>query len=71
MQVTRVGTEAFHCERRERVLLRDIFLFGTATIYSLLSSGTFPDSEVWAVRTGWSASWLNADQRGSIASPCV
>ena len=31
-QVTRVGTVVFHCERRERVLLRDIFLFGTATI---------------------------------------
>ena len=35
-QVTSVGTLAFHCERRERVLLRDIFLFGTATIYLLL-----------------------------------
>ncbi len=35
-QVTRVGTVAFHCERRERVLLRDIFLFGTATIDLLL-----------------------------------
>jgi len=35
-QVTRVGTVVFHCERRERVLLRDIFLFGTATIDLLL-----------------------------------
>src|SRR6478752_1870479 len=35
-QVTRVGALVFHCERRERVLLRDIFLFGTATIDLLL-----------------------------------
>jgi hypothetical protein len=34
-QVASVGTVVFHCERRERVLLRDIFRFGTATaIYS-------------------------------------
>lgn len=30
-QLTSVGREAFHCERRVRVLLRDIFRFGTAT----------------------------------------
>jgi len=35
-QTTRVGTLAFHCDLRERVLLRDIFLFGTATIDLLL-----------------------------------
>jgi hypothetical protein len=29
-------TDVFHCERRERVLLRDIFRFGTATIFSLV-----------------------------------
>jgi hypothetical protein len=34
-QVTRVGALVFHCERRARVLARDIFRFGTATaIYS-------------------------------------
>jgi hypothetical protein len=33
-QVTRVGATAFHCERRWRVLLRDIFRFGTATVFS-------------------------------------
>jgi len=33
---TTVGTTVvFHCARRERVLLRDIFRFGTATIFSL------------------------------------
>ncbi len=31
---TRVGTAAFHCDRRWRVLLRDIFRFGTATATS-------------------------------------
>ena len=34
-QLTRVGALVFHCERRARVLARDIFRFGTATaIYS-------------------------------------
>ena len=33
-QVTRVGATAFHCDRRWRVLLRDIFRFGTATVIS-------------------------------------
>ena len=33
-QVTRVGATAFHCDRRWRVLLRDIFRFGTAMIFS-------------------------------------
>src|SRR6478672_279504 len=33
-QVTRDGATAFHCERRWRVLLRDIFRFGTATVFS-------------------------------------
>ena len=37
-QVTRVGTDAFHWERRCRVLLRDSFRFGTATAHSLLSA---------------------------------
>jgi hypothetical protein len=31
-QVTSVGAVVFHCERRARVLLRDIFRFGTATV---------------------------------------
>jgi hypothetical protein len=35
-QVTSVGTDAFHWDRRCRVLLRDIFLFGTATVLSSL-----------------------------------
>jgi hypothetical protein len=30
-QLTSVGAVVFHWERRERVLLRDIFRFGTAT----------------------------------------
>jgi hypothetical protein len=30
-QLTSVGADAFHCERRERVLLRDILRLGTAT----------------------------------------
>jgi hypothetical protein len=33
-QVTSVGALVFHCARRERVLLRDIFRFGTATVLS-------------------------------------
>jgi hypothetical protein len=33
-QVTNVGGEVFHCDRRDRVLLRDIRRFGTATVYS-------------------------------------
>src|SRR5664279_5656195 len=46
VHVARVGTLVFHCERRARVLLRDIFLFGTATIrspcrYSLAGPGGF------------------------------
>jgi len=35
-QMTVGTTDVFHCERRERVLLRDIFRFGTATIFSLV-----------------------------------
>jgi len=35
-QVTVVTATAFHCERRLRVLLRDILRLGTATIFSLL-----------------------------------
>jgi len=33
-QVTRLGATAFQAERRCRVLLRDIFRFGTATVLS-------------------------------------
>ena len=36
-QVTSVGTDAFHWDRRCRVLLRDILRLGTATVLSLLS----------------------------------
>jgi len=35
-QVTRVGATAFQADRRCRVLLRDIFRFGTATVLSYL-----------------------------------
>ena len=38
VQTTRAGTVAFHCERRCRVLLRDIRLLGTATVSSLFLS---------------------------------
>ncbi len=34
-QVTSVGALVFHCARRERVLLREVFLFGTATVLLL------------------------------------
>jgi len=37
-QVTSEGATAFHCERRCRVLLRDIFRFGTATVLLLCRS---------------------------------
>jgi hypothetical protein len=37
--VTRVGATAFQAERRWRVLLRDIFRFGTATVFSSYSAG--------------------------------
>jgi hypothetical protein len=36
-QRTSVGALVFHCDRRARVLLRDIFRFGTATMISLYS----------------------------------
>jgi hypothetical protein len=35
-QVTSVGAVVFHADRRCRVLLRDIFRFGTATVRSPL-----------------------------------
>jgi hypothetical protein len=35
-QEARLGATAFHCDRRWRVLLRDIFRFGTATVISCL-----------------------------------
>ena len=38
-QVTNVGKDAFHCERRCRVLLRDNRLLGTATSVLLCFSG--------------------------------
>ena len=34
-QVTKVGAVVFHCERRARVLLREVFRFGTATVLLL------------------------------------
>ena len=40
--VVRLAAVVFHCERRERVLLRDIFLFGTATIDLLLGYSPVP-----------------------------
>jgi hypothetical protein len=38
-QLTSVGAADFHCERRERVLLRDILRLGTATSALLSVSG--------------------------------
>jgi hypothetical protein len=38
-QLTNVGALVFHCERRERVLLRDILRLGTATSALLSFSG--------------------------------
>src|ERR1700722_15614468 len=38
-QLTNVGALVFHCERRERVLLRDILRLGTATSALLSVSG--------------------------------
>src|ERR1700753_4461768 len=38
-QLTNVGALVFHCERRERVLLRDILRLGTATSALLSISG--------------------------------
>src|SRR5579875_3149879 len=38
-QVVSGAAVAFHCERRDRVLLRDILRFGTATSVLLLVSG--------------------------------
>jgi hypothetical protein len=32
--ITSVGAVVFHCARRERVLLREVLRFGTATAYS-------------------------------------
>ena len=49
-QVTRDGATAFHCERRWRVLLRDIFRFGTAMSISSTSAG--PVSGSCASRPG-------------------
>jgi hypothetical protein len=54
---------AFHCARRERVLLRDILRFGTATVsYSSVSrsSSGVPDVDT--------VNFFNAAQRGSTRS---
>src|SRR3954453_18037137 len=56
LQVTSEGATAFHCERRWRVLLRDIFRFGTATMYSL--SGPAGRSTVVVLLRGASGSFL-------------
>jgi hypothetical protein len=52
-----VAATAFHCDRRMRVLARDIFRFGTATVLpSLGRPGAQPGlttyvlGECWAVR---------------------
>jgi len=41
--LTSLGAVAFHCARRERVLERDIFRFGTATVISFLVAYEFSD----------------------------
>lgn len=63
-QVTVGTTDVFHCERRERVLLRDIFRFGTATC--LLLGLYFWDqklsSQVW---------WGSLTEFGQLLPPRV
>jgi hypothetical protein len=51
-QVTSVGTDVFHWERRCRVLLRDILRFGTATVISsLLHPKRWSFSYAWDLLT--------------------
>src|SRR5215207_10060718 len=51
-QVTSVGAEVFHCDRRDRVLLRDIRRFGTATGLLLLGTSAEPLGESGPARVG-------------------
>src|SRR5829696_10532170 len=51
-QVTNVGAEVFHCDRRDRVLLRDIRRFGTATDLLLLGTAAEPLGESGPARVG-------------------
>jgi hypothetical protein len=58
---TSVGALVFHCDRRERVLLREVFRFGTAmSVYSCVASSC----------SARSAKDASAAQRGS-GSSCV
>ena len=38
LHVASVAAEVFHCDRRDRVLLREVLRFGTATYFSLDTS---------------------------------
>src|SRR5699024_6618527 len=63
---TSFGALAFHCARRERVLERDIFRFGTATVISFLVAYELSDevsSDAFS-----EAKFANAAQRGSNCS---
>ena len=60
LQVASVAAEVFHCDRRDRVLLREVLRLGTATYFSLGASAC-----------SLSRSFLSADkasQRGSVVS---
>ena len=51
-QMTSVGADVFQCDRRDRVLLRDIRRFGTATDLLLLGTATEPLGESGPARVG-------------------
>src|SRR4051794_17098801 len=76
LQVTSEGATAFHCERRWRVLLRDIFRFGTATMYSLSGPAGQVDLVGATSRCYFSGSACGpvrsarAAHRGSTGSSC-
>lgn len=52
-QLTSTGRDAFHWERRVRVLLRDIFRFGTATSILLGHPRGRGRSLIWSPRALW------------------
>ena len=75
-QVTRVGATAFHWDRRWRVLLRDIFRFGTATVLSYVGgpAGTadrVPYMSLLRSSCSGSFSVLSAAHRGSTGASCL
>src|SRR5699024_4748621 len=64
--LTSFGAVAFHFARRERVLERDIFRFGTATVISFLGAYEFSDEGSSGALPG--PNWARAAQRGSNCS---